>query len=80
MGWLDEVVSAANQIIHSPDHAIGPAFFMRKGLDEASLGRIWRWQVLPFLDEFLHDAPETRRKLELEHLRALIAPAPEPAQ
>lgn len=72
MGWVDELVNTANEIIQSPDHAIGPTFFMRPGLDEAMLNRIWKWQVLPYLDEFLYDAPETRRKLDLGHLRGLI--------
>jgi len=73
MGWVDEVVNTANNIIQSPDHAIGPAFFMREGLDDAALERLWKWQVLPYLDEFLHDSPETKKKLELGHLRGLIA-------
>jgi hypothetical protein len=69
MVWIDEVVNKANEIIGSADHAIGPTFFMRPGLDEASIERIWKWQVLPYLDEFLHDAIETRQKLELGRLR-----------
>jgi 5-methylcytosine-specific restriction protein B len=73
MGWLDEVVSEANKIIQDPDHAIGPAFFMRSGLDEREVERVWRLKVLPYLDEFLHDSPEIRRRLELVQLRALVA-------
>lgn len=72
MFWLDELVNIANKMIESPDHAIGPAFFMRPGLTEATLDRVWKWQVLPFLDEFLHDAPDTRKKLDLSHLRSLL--------
>lgn len=73
MGWVDELVSTANNIIQSTDHAVGPTFFMRQGLDEAALVRVWKWQVLPYLDEFLHDAPDVRKKLELSHLRGLVA-------
>lgn len=69
MAWVDELVSLANGIIQNPDHAIGPAFFMRVGLDDETLARIWKVQVLPYLDEFLHDMPEMRTRLELTHLR-----------
>jgi 5-methylcytosine-specific restriction protein B len=72
MGRVDELVNNANNIIQSPDHAIGPAFFMRPGLDDAMLARVWKWQVLPFLEEFLHDAPDIRKKLELDQLRATL--------
>lgn len=72
MGWVDELVTTANKIIQSADHAIGPTFFMRPGLDDAALGRVWRWHVLPYLDEFLHDSPDTKQKLELNHLLGLI--------
>lgn len=69
MGWVDELVHRANEVIQSPDHAIGPAFFMRDGLNEAMLERIWKWQVLPYLDEFLYTAPDVRQKLDLRALR-----------
>ncbi len=72
MGWVDELVDTANNIIQSPDHAIGPAFFMRADLDDAVLERVWKWQVLPYLDEFLHDSPEAKQKLDLGHLRSLF--------
>lgn len=72
MGWVDALVSRANQIIQSPDHAIGPSFFMRPDLSDAVLERVWRRQVMPYLDEFLHDAPETRRRLELASLLAEV--------
>lgn len=80
MGWVDELVDTANKIIQSPDHAIGPAFFMRADLDDAILERVWRWQVLPYLEEFLHDSPDTMQKLDLGYLRGLIKRGTEPAQ
>lgn len=80
MGWVDELVDTANKIIQSPDHAIGPAFFMRPDLDDAILERVWRWQVLPYLEEFLHDSPDTMQKLDLGCLRGLIKRGTEPAQ
>ena len=72
MGWVDELVDKANSIIQSHDHAIGPAFFMRADLDDAILERVWKWQVLPYLDEFLHDSPETKQKLDLRYLRNML--------
>lgn len=72
MGWVDELVDTANKIIQSPDHAIGPAFFMRKDLDDLVLERIWKWQILPYLDEVLHDSTEIKQKLDLGHLRGIL--------
>ena len=72
MGWVDQLVNTANEIIQSPDHAIGPAFFMREDLDDVSLERIWCLQVLPYLEEFLHDSPDTKKKLDLTRLKQVV--------
>lgn len=79
MGWVDELVDIANSIIQSPDHAIGPAFFMRANLSDAILERVWKWEVLPYLDEFLHDSPETKQKLNLGNLRNMLKRSTEQA-
>ena len=34
---------------------IGPSAFMRAGLDEAGLERVWEWSVLPYLREYYFD-------------------------
>ncbi len=79
MTWVDELVTTANKLIPSADHAIGPTFFMRPDLNEETLARIWKWQVLPYLDELLHDSPEVKQKLDLAYLRGLAKPSTESA-
>lgn len=79
MEWVSTFVIAANNVIQSPDHAVGPTFFMRKGLNEHILRRVWNLEVLPYLDEFLHDSPDRRQKLQFEHLRNLAKPTGEQA-
>ncbi len=47
----------ATEAIDDPDFAIGPSHFMRPGLDEAGLGRIWRRSIMPYLEEYYVDQP-----------------------
>lgn len=73
LGWLDEVVDKANALIGNSDHAIGPAFFLRKDLSEDVIRRVWERQVLPYLDELMHDRPDLRKQLSLDSLRANVS-------
>ena len=52
--WVADVVDRANQqLTNDRDAAIGPSYFMRDGLDEAAVRRIWRHSVLPYIEERL---------------------------
>ena len=54
MEWVSDVVDRANQqLANDRDAAIGPSYFMRDGLDEAAVRRIWRHSVLPYIEERL---------------------------
>ena len=54
MEWVANVVDRANeQLANDRDAAIGPSYFMRDGLDEAAVRRIWRHSVLPYIEERL---------------------------
>ncbi len=72
LGWLDLVVDKANELIGNSDHAIGPAFFLRPDLAEDVIRRVWERQVLPYLDELIHDRPDLRNQLTLDALRACL--------
>jgi len=69
MEWVGKVVERANERLSDPDHLIGPSHFMRRGLDEAMVRRIWQRKVLPYVEEFLHDAPQKLKELDLDALR-----------
>jgi len=54
MEWVADVVDRANQqLANDRDAAIGPSYFMRDGLDEAAVRRIWRHSVQPYIEERL---------------------------
>lgn len=44
-----------DEAIDDPDYAIGPSLFMRPGLDEDGLRRVWAWSVMPYLQEYYFD-------------------------
>ena len=48
------LVDRANALlIDEPHAAIGPSHFMKPGLDEAAVRRIWKYGVLPYIEERL---------------------------
>jgi len=47
----------ATEAINDPNFAIGPSYFMQPGLTEASLSRIWRYSIEPYLEEYHIDQP-----------------------
>jgi 5-methylcytosine-specific restriction protein B len=52
----------SEEAIDDPNFAIGPSAFMREGLDEAVLARIWRRSVIPYLEEYYFDQPAKARR------------------
>ena len=67
-GWVVDVVDKANELLKDSDAAIGPSYFMRKGLDEAGVKRIWKHSVLPYIAERLFDDQERLAEFDLEKL------------
>ena len=52
MLWVADVVEAANEKLREDRHAaIGPSYFMRDGLDNEAVERIWKHSVLPYIEE-----------------------------
>jgi hypothetical protein len=47
----------ATEAINDPNFAIGSSYFMQPGLTEASLSRIWRYSIEPYLEEYHIDQP-----------------------
>ena len=54
MEWVADVVERANELLRADRHAaIGPSYFMKDGLDEGAVERIWKHSVLPYIEERL---------------------------
>ena len=55
------LVDRANELLSNEPHAaIGPSHFMKPGLDEAAVERIWKYGVLPYIEERLFGQDDNR--------------------
>jgi 5-methylcytosine-specific restriction protein B len=64
--WVGELVAMVNDelvvALGGPHLQLGPSHFMKKGLDEERLRRIWRYNVEPFVeDQFFGDGEQIER-------------------
>ena len=75
MEWVAEVVDLANDALRNDrEAAIGPSYFMRSGLDEDVVKRIWKHSVLPYIEERLFGESDDRRgEFDLDRLRRAVA-------
>lgn len=48
----------ATEAIEDEDYAIGHSYFMKPGLTEEELERIWRYSIEPYLKEYYIDHPD----------------------
>ena len=59
MKWIAKAVEDANGLLpEQQDAAIGPSYFMKKDLDKEMANRIWEYNVIPYVEEQLHGAPD----------------------
>ena len=64
------IVDEANRLLSDDPHAaVGPSYFMRKGLDEDSLDRIWEHSVKPYIEERLFHDRDRLQEFALNKLR-----------
>ena len=76
MAWVADAVEQANekpQLKQDRHAAIGPSYFMKDGLDEAAVERIWKHSVLPYIEERLFVEREGRGEFHLDALRRSAA-------
>ena len=73
MGYVADVVDAANKKLLDRNSAIGPSFFMSAELNEERLGRVWKHEITPLLEDYFFDAPERLAEFGLERLRKEIS-------
>jgi 5-methylcytosine-specific restriction protein B len=55
--WPAELVDMVNQELRDelggPDLQVGPSYFMKDGLDEEQVKRIWTYSVFPLIEDTL---------------------------
>ena len=70
MEWVADVVERANVLLQEDRHAaIGPSYFMKDGLDETAVERIWKHSVLSYIEERLFGDDDRIREFDLSALR-----------
>ena len=62
----------ANANLDDHHAAIGPSYFMRPGLDDAAVERIWKHNVLPYIEEHLFGERDRLSEFALDSLRAAV--------
>lgn len=75
MRWVADVVDAANAKLNDKNAAIGPSHFMKEGLDDAMVSRIWSYAVLPYLEELFFGDPDRVTQFQLGGLRQQVSGA-----
>ncbi len=73
--WLPDVVDATNRNLANPQAAIGPSYFMKPNLTEERINRIWKHDILPYIEESLFNDPDSLPKFTLDNLRDSQPPA-----
>ena len=78
MKWIVDVVKHANDKLGGRHAAIGPSYFMRTSdgtacLDDSYVDRIWRHDVLPYIEERLFGERDRLAEFALDRLRKEIA-------
>ena len=71
MEWVADVIERANDHLREDRHAaIGPSYFMKDGLNNDMVVRIWKHSVLPYIEERLYGQQEEVDKFKLDRLQA----------
>ena len=69
--WLERVLQKANEKLDDQHAAIGPSYFMPKDkkLDDERVRRIWKHNVLPYIEERLFGQHNRLDEFDLKKLR-----------
>ena len=74
MAWLADVVERVNELLEADRHAaIGPSYFMKQGLNEAKVERIWKHSVLPYIEERRFGGDAVTEEFAFDKLRGEVA-------
>ena len=76
MKWVAGVVERTNDMLKDDRHAaIGPSYFMRDGLDDDAVERIWKHSVLPYIEERRFGGEVVTEEFSLARLRRQVEPS-----
>ncbi len=75
MEWVADIVDRANELLNDRDAAVGPSYFMKKDMTEGRARRIWKHDVLPYIEERLYGERERLGEFDFD---ALLAKGPRP--
>lgn len=68
--WIGELVDMVNERLSidlgGPHLQIGPSYFMKSGIDEHRLAEIWRYDIMPFIEDQLFGQPEKIARYRFE--------------
>ena len=73
MDWVADIVERANAKLDDHHAAVGPSYFMRTDLDDAAVERIWKHNVLPYIEEHLFGERDRLSEFALDKLRGVGA-------
>lgn len=72
--WIGELVGMVNveliRDLGGPHLQIGPSHFMKNGLDEQQVARIWAYNVFPYIEDQLFGQPARLREYEFGRVLA----------
>ena len=77
MEWVAGVVDRANKKLDHRHAAIGPSYFMKENLDRDVVTRIWKHNVLPYIEEHLFGESARLNEFALDTLTGEAARDPE---
>ena len=76
MMWVADVVDRANDLMKDDRHAaIGPSYFMKDGLDESAVKRIWEHSIIPYIEERRFGGGEVAEDFSLAKLLRAVSPS-----
>ena len=68
MAWVADRVDSANEKLNDRHAAIGPSYFLKDGLNEDMVHRIWKHNVLPYIEEHLFGEYDRLSEFDLDAL------------
>ena len=72
--WVAEVVDRANAKLRDREAAIGPSYFMKRGLDSEMVDLIWEHNILPYVEERLYGEHDRLDEFRLDKLARDVKP------
>ena len=78
MAWVADFVDRANEKLNDRHAAIGPSYFMKDGLNEDMARRIWKHNVLPYIEEHLFGEHDRLSEFDLDAFLKAGTPDGEP--